>query len=213
MADAACDQPSDCAGDPPERVAILHEQRLYDGFFTLHQVTLRVERYDGGMSAPMTRLLFERGDAVAVLPFDPQTRQVLLVQQFRYPAWVRGGPGWLWETIAGMHDAGRTVEEIARNEAMEEAGYVLGPLRPIMTFYPSPGACSERIHLYVAPVTPAGRVASGGGLPEHGEDIRVRAFSLDEALGMAEDGRIMDAKTIIALQHLARHWDDLVQAP
>ena len=213
MTDPGCEQPAESSEDPPERLDILAQERLYDGFFKLDQVTLRVARYDGALGAPMTRLLFERGDAVAVLPYDPQTRQVVLVQQFRYPAWVRGGPGWLWEAIAGIHDAGRTPEEIARSEAMEEAGYRLGPLRHILTFYPSPGACSERIYLYIAPVTPAARVASGGGLAEHGEDLCVRAFSLDEALRMTEDGRIMDAKAIIALQYLARHWDALVEAP
>lgn len=213
MTEPDCAQPAESPEDPPERLCVLAQERLYDGFFKLDQVTLRVRRYDGTLSAPMTRLLFERGDAVAVLPYDPATRQVVLVQQFRYPAWVRGGPGWLWETIAGIHDAGRAPEEIARSEAMEEAGYHLGPLRHILTFYPSPGACSERIHLYLAPVTPAARVAAGGGLAEHGEDVCVQAFALDEALRMVEEGRIMDAKTIIALQYLARHWDALAEAP
>ena len=62
-------------------------------------------------------------------------------------------------------------------------------------------------------MTPAERVTSGGGLAEHGEDLCVRVFPFDEALRMVEDGRIMDAKTIIALQYLARHWDALVEAP
>lgn len=196
-------------GSSPKRVRILSTRRLYDGFFALDEVTLSFERFDGPMSAPVTRLLFERGDAVAVLPYDLRARSVVLVRQFRYPAWVREGPGWVWEAIAGMWDAGRSAEDTVRAEALEEAGYALGRLRPVMTFYPSPGACSERIHLYVAPITAAARVGPGGGLRASGEDTLVATFSLDEALAMAEDGRICDAKTIVAIQYVSRHWAEL----
>ena len=46
-------------------------------------------------------------------------------------------------------------------------------------------------------------------LPEDGEDILVQSFDLDEAMAMTEDGRIVDAKTVLALQFLALHWADL----
>lgn len=190
-----------------KRVEVLERRPVYRGFFTLEEVRLRYERRDGTMSQEMTRLLFERGDAAAILPYDPHTREVILVRQFRYPAWVRGGPGWLWEIIAGMCDGGRSPEEVARAEAMEEAGYTVGALRHIMTVYPSPGACSERIAIFLAPIE--GRIAPGGGLAEDGEDIEVRTFSLDEALAMVERGEIMDAKTILALQYAAHHWEGL----
>ncbi|NLG28594.1 MAG: NUDIX hydrolase, partial [Chloroflexi bacterium] len=87
--------------------------------------------------------------------------------------------------------------------ALEEAGYRLETLEPLGACYLSPGACTERIHLYLAPISPAQRVAAGGGLPGTGENIRVCALPLAEALAMVTDGRIRDAKTIIALQHLA----------
>jgi len=194
-----------------KQVEVLARRTVYQGFFTLEEVRLRYERRDGTMSEEMTRLLFERGDSAAVLLYDPQTQEVVLVRQFRYPAWVRGGPGWLWEIIAGMCDAGRSPEEVARAEAMEEAGYAIGPLRHIMTVYLSPGACSERIFIYLAPVR--GRVAAGGGLAEDGEDIEMRTFPLAEALAMAERGEIMDAKTILALQYAAQHWEALKACP
>ncbi len=193
----------------PRRAEILSQRRLYDGYFKLDELQLRYERQSGEMSAPMTRLLFERGDSVAVLPYNPVQREVALVQQFRHPAFVRGGSGWLWEVIAGMHDAGRTPEEMVRTEALEEGGYALGILRHVATVFASPGACSERIHLYVAPIHAHSRVAEGGGLSEHGEETRVQLFALDEALALIATGGIVDAKTVILLQWAALHWLEL----
>jgi ADP-ribose pyrophosphatase len=189
------------------QVLVEGQRRLYDGFFKLDEASVRYERFDGTLSAPHQRLLFERGDSVAVLPYDPQTRRVVLVCQFRYPVTARGDSAWLWEVIAGMVDSERTPEEVVRAEALEEAGYAIGPLEHIMTVYPSPGACSERLHLYLAPLAPGMRVASGGGLAEGNEDILVRLYTLDEALQLVGNGGITDAKTILTLQYLALHSD------
>jgi len=193
----------------PRRVEVSATERVFDGFFKLDRARVSYERFDGSMSAPMSRLVFERGDSVAVLPFDRQRRRVVLVQQFRYPAYLRNGPGWLWEIIAGMIEPGRGPEDVARSEALEEAGYGLGEIKHAMTVYASPGASSERIHIYLAPVVAHQHVGRGGGLPQDGEDILVRTFELDEALAMIEDDRVVDAKTVLALQFLALHWGDV----
>jgi len=196
-------------GNEPQRVEVLSTERIHDdGFFAIERARLRVERFRGGMTEPMTRLACHRGDAVAVLPYDRARREVLLVQQFRYPVYARGDRGWLWELIAGIQDEGRAPEEVARAEAMEEAGLELGDLCHILTIYPSPGGSSERVHVYLAPFTAERRVAPGGGLAEHGEDIRVEVLGLDEALRMVFDGRIADAKTVAALLYLQVRWPD-----
>ncbi len=189
----------------PHRVEIISQERILEGFFQIQQARIRYERYDGRMSAPMTRLVLERGDAAAVLPYDRERREVLLIQQFRYPAHVRGGPGWLWEIVAGMLQQGEAPEDVVRREALEEAGYRLAELEFAMTVYLTPGGSSEHLHLFIAPVTPAQRVQPGGGLVAEGEDILVRMFPFEEALHMIEDGRIMDAKTVLALQYLSCH--------
>ncbi len=194
----------------PERVEVLASERIHDdGFFAIDRARLRHERFAGGMTAPMTRLVCERGDAAGVLPYNRARREVVLVQQFRYPVHARGDRPWIWEIIAGMQDAGRTPEAVARAEAMEEAGLDLTELRHVLTLYPSPGGSSERLHVYLAPYTDAQRVAPGGGLVEGGEDIRVRVVALDEALAMAREGRIVDAKTVAALFYLQAVWDEL----
>ena len=133
---------------------------------------------------------------------------MLLVQQFRLPAYLRNDPGWLWEIIAGTVDEGHTPEEVARREVEEEAGVQVERLSPMLPLFPSPGASSERIRLYMAPVR-IETIRRVAGNPQEGEDILVRDFGLDEALDMIDNGQIVDAKTIIALQYLARHWDAL----
>ena len=192
-----------------KRVIVFSRQRLLDGFFKVDRAEVSYERYDGTMSPVVTRLVLERGDSVAVLPYDRERGEVVLIQQFRYPAYVRDGDGWLWEIIAGAQEEGRSPEEVARAEALEEAGYRLDNLRHVATVYPSPGGTSERMHIFLATVSSQGRVGQGGGLAESGEDILVRTFRLEEALQMVEEGCIVDAKTIIALYYLALHRQEL----
>jgi nudix-type nucleoside diphosphatase (YffH/AdpP family) len=194
---------------PARRVEILEQSREHDGYFKIDRVRLRFERFDGRLSEPVTRQVVERGDSVCVLPFDPASNSVLLIQQFRYPAYVRGGPGWLWEIVAGMQDKGRDRVTVAHAELLEEAGYQIGKLAPIAQFYPSPGGLSERMYLYLGYISAADRVTAGGGLPSENEDIRVALFALPEALSMMDSGEICDAKTIVALQWLALHRSDL----
>ena len=192
------------------RVEIMAKERVLDDFFQVDRYRVRYETYDGQMSAPLQRLVFERGDSVAVLPYDRERGEVVLVQQFRLPAYIKEpSNGWLWEAIAGTVEPGRTPRDVAVSEAMEEAGYRLESLRQVMTVYPSPGGASERIHIYLSAVTGNHRVAKGGGLPGTGEDILTRTFSLERALAMIDAGEIIDAKTVLALQYLAMHWDEL----
>lgn len=185
------------------QVEVLEQRREYDGFFKLEHVKLRFERFDGRMSEAIERIVFERGDSAAVLLYDEEHNAVVLVEQFRYPVYIREKPeGRLLEIVAGTMDGGRTPESVARSELLEEAGYALKELELVTTFYPSPGACSERIHLYIGYITSGARIGPGGGVGT-GEDIRVHEVPLDKALDWIREGVIRDAKTIIALQYLA----------
>jgi len=187
-------------------VEVKEHYREYDGIFKLDRAVLRYEKYDGHMSEEVTRLVFERGDSVGVLLYDQSRDAVVLVEQFRYPAYVReDGDGWLLEIVAGTVDQGRSPDEVARAELIEEAGYSLEQLEYVATFYLSPGACSERLHLYIGYLSDAARIGPGGGNSEENEDIRIVKMSLREALRQVRQGVIRDAKTIIALQHLALH--------
>ena len=163
------------------RVEIIEKKREYDDFFRLDRVTLCYERFDGHLSSPITRLLFERGDSVAVLLYDEEADAVMLVQQFRYPAYVNDGPGWLWEIVAGMCEGEDDASVVAQRELLEEAGYAVERLEHIMTFYPSPGGSSDRMYLYLGFTRLDHKVADGGGVAGDEEDILVKWFDWKEA--------------------------------
>jgi nudix-type nucleoside diphosphatase (YffH/AdpP family) len=129
-------------------------------------------------------------------------RSVVLVRQFRYPAYVNGYDDLLIEAAAGMLD-NETPEIRIRAEVEEETGYRLGEVRKIFEAFMSPGAVTEKIHFFVAEYESDMRIGSGGGLASEGEDIEVLELPFDEAVAMIDDGRIVDAKTIMLLQYAA----------
>ncbi len=187
---------------------IIEREVGYQGFFRLERYRLRHELFSGGVSGVLTRELFERGHAAAVLPYDPERDAVVLIEQFRVGALDDAHGPWLLEIVAGVMEEGESAKDLVRREAMEEAGCVIHELQPICEFLVSPGGTSERISLF------CGRVDSrqaGGvhGVHEEGEDIRVHVLPLSEALRDVAQGKIRSASPIIALQWLALHRDEL----
>ena len=187
-------------------VEVVEREACFRGFYQLDRLHLRHRLFAGGMGKLINRELFVRHDAVCVLPYDPQRDCVVLIEQFRVGALDKSLNPWLIELVAGLIDKDEQPEEVARREAVEEAGLALAELWPLTQYYPSPGGSDERVHLYVGRCDSRG---AGGvhGLEEEGEDIRVLVWSLDEALAALDDGRIDNAASIIALQWLALNRD------
>lgn len=185
------------------RFEILDKAICYSGFFRMEKYRLRHEQFAGGWSPEITRECLERGHAVAVLPYDPETDQMVLVEQFRVGAMEFPGGPWLLEIVAGIIDhPGETTEEVARRETVEEAGCTLLDLVPICHYLVSPGGASESITLFcgridASTITPGVR----GVVAEH-EDIRVQVVTRAEAMALLHTGRINSAAPIIALQWL-----------
>jgi ADP-ribose pyrophosphatase len=180
---------------------MLEHKILYQGFFRLDQYTLRYERFAGG-SHTVVREVFERGDAVAVLPYDPVRDEVVLVEQFRPGAVRHPGNPWLLELIAGMLDKSQTPEQAVRREALEEAGCELSEVFPVYRYLVSPGGTTEATTLFVGRTDTSGL---GGlhGLDDEHEDIKVHVLGSDQAIGLLDAGGIENAVTIIGLQWLA----------
>ena len=178
---------------------ILKVEVLSDDWAVLKKTTLDYLRRDGTWSKQV-RQTFDRGDGAAVLPFDAERGTVLLVRQFRYPAYVHGHREPLIEVCAGVLDADDP-ETCARKEAEEELGYRLGTLTKVFDCFMSPGAVTERLSLFIAPYSPDDRFSEGGGHASEGEDIEVLEMTLDQALAMVAAGEIIDAKTVMLLQH------------
>src|SRR5262245_59884665 len=184
-----------------KRVDVRSRRRLLDDFFKVDEAEVSFERFDGSMTPPVRRLVFERGDSVAAVVFDCDTERLLLTEQCRVPT-LEKGPGWLIEIFAGLIEPDEQPENSLRREIEEELGYRAERIEHVATFYVSPGGSSERIWVYYAEVGAAGHVSAGGGLPGEHEDIRVFSISLEEARTALKDGSIADAKTIIGLQWL-----------
>ena len=187
----------------PKNVTVLDRTRRYDGFFKIDTLRLSHDLFSGQHSSPLTRELMVRGDAVAVLPYDPLTDRVVLIEQFRVGALDHSENPWLIELIAGMMDKqGEDPQTVTRREALEEANLTLGTVIPICSYYPSPGSTNERIHLFIAGCD--SRSAGGlHGLASEHEDIQSHVWDFNDALAAMSTGRINNAASIIALQWLA----------
>lgn len=186
----------------PDAVEIVRRESCFSGFYRLERVHLRHRQFSGEMGPLLSRELFVRHDAVCVLPYDPLEDRVVLIEQFRVGSMGKCANPWLLELVAGLIDKDEEPEQVARREAIEEAGLELGALRPINRYFPSPGGSDELVYLYLGRCDSEG---AGGvhGLADEGEDIRVHVLPFEEAVQAVRDGRINNAATIIALQWLA----------
>lgn len=185
------------------RVEIIEKTPVFQGYFRVDAYRLRHSLYAGGMSGEMRREVFERGHAVAVLPYDPVRREVVLIEQFRVGAHAAGHTPWLMEIAAGIIGDGETVENVARREVMEETGLAVQDLVYAVTYLASPGGSSETDVMFAARVDAAG---AGGihGLDHEHEDIRVVPLAVPEALALLDAGtEVLNAHLLIALQWLA----------
>jgi nudix-type nucleoside diphosphatase (YffH/AdpP family) len=192
------------------RAVIERERRVFDDFFKIDEFLVSHEQIDGTISAGQRRLVFERGDAVAVLLLNADMKSVVLVEQFRVAALVgrrrddrSTTDGWITETVAGVIDVNETPEAAAIREAFEETGYQIRQPQLIGRFFSSPGGTSERIFLYFAEVTDADRIGNSGGIDD--EDIKIVRLTTDELFGRLSQGSIEDSKLLIGAYWLQDH--------
>jgi nudix-type nucleoside diphosphatase (YffH/AdpP family) len=184
-----------------DRIRVKNVRVLSDSHYILKTTTFEWRRASGEWQT-QHRETYDRGNGATLLPYNLAQRTVVLVRQFRYPAFVSGCDDLLIEAAAGLLD-NETPELRIRAEAEEETGYRLGAITKIFEAFMSPGAVTEKLHFFVAEYEPSMRVGSGGGLASEGEEIEVLELPIDQALAMIADGRIADAKTIMLLQYAA----------
>jgi ADP-ribose pyrophosphatase len=181
------------------KVKLQRERVVYNDFFKIFVGRLRFEKFNGQMSALVRRLCLERGDAVAVVLFNRTKKTLILIEQFRYPVYraLKKKNGWLCELVAGVVEKGEAPKEVVAREVMEEVGYQIKNIKPLICIHSSPGALSERVYIYYAEV--AKQVNQGGGLPSEHEDIRILELPVKKVYKMLQQGQIVDAKTLIGL--------------
>ena len=184
-------------------------ENLYDGFFKINLYQFKHALFAGGESEVIRREILERGDAVAVLPYDPVTEQVLLIEQIRIGAIKSKHTPWLLECIAGMTDGSEDYESVVKKEAFEEAGLNLTELEFMLSYLSSPGCTAERLFLYFAHADLSQMSTGIYGLETEGEDIKTHIMHVDEALQRLNSGEIDNAATVISLQWLALNRDKI----
>ena len=191
-------------------VRVLNEVAAYSGHYGVRQLRLQHKLFAGGWSDALSRELFERGDAVGVLPWDPLRDELVMLEQFRVGAMRDAGNPWMLELVAGVVEPAESDEAVARREAREEAAIELLALEPVACYFPSPGACSEQVRLFMGRVDSR---AAGGlhGNPEESEDIQVHVLPREQVLEMLAQGEINNGHTLVALQWLQLHGDALRQ--
>ncbi|WP_318481851.1 ADP-ribose diphosphatase [Photobacterium leiognathi] len=192
-----------------EDVDILAKETVYQGFFKMVKYRFRHKLFAGGWSGEISREMFERGHAAALLPYDPITDEVVLIEQFRVGAMAGGCEPWQLEIVAGMiDDQDESAEGVVKREAVEEAGLTVAELEKVTRYLSSSGGCSEMLDIFVGTVdsTQAGGIH---GLAEESEDIRVHVVSREQAYEWVESGKIENAASIIALQWLQLNYSRL----
>lgn len=161
-----------------------------------------------GDGSEIEREVEDHGIAVAVLPYDPERREALLVRQLRPPALLAAGLTTMLEAPAGRLE-GPDPATCAAREAHEECGVVLGSLELVGESWAMPAVSTERIHLFLAPYRAADRVGPGGGLAHEGEDIGVEVLPLDALADMVDKGLLGDMKTALLVYALRHRRPDL----
>lgn len=191
----------------PEDVEVLSKETLFKGFFSMVKYRFRHKLFEGGWSQTIEREMFERGHAAAMLPYDPETDQVVIIEQIRVGALEHKHP-WQLEIVAGIIDRDESAEQVVRREAVEEAGIEVSLLEKVTSYYPSSGGCSEMLDVYVGKVD-ASTAQGVHGLDYEGEDIKVHVMSRRDAYQLVKEGRIENGASIIALQWLELNYGQL----
>jgi len=188
------------------QVKIASNKRVFDNYFQIDAVDLQFEKFSGGFSDQVRRFNIVRPEAAAVLIYLRDKEKFILISQFRYAPCSAGQDGWVEEIVAGLVD-GEDPVECARRECIEESGYEIDEFVHIASVFSSPGITSEFVHLYVGFCNSTDKTHKGGGLDSEHEDIKIIELSKQEARQRLQEKKIIDGKTILALQHFFLKYD------
>lgn len=194
---------------PPGPPDIRLKTTVFQGYFRIDAYELSHPTFDGGMTAVMRREVFERGHAVAILPFDPVRREFVMIQQFRIGAYAGGMNPWQIEVAAGIIEAGETPETVAARETREETGCEVIELWPMHRYLVSPGGATETAQLFLGRISTANAGGIFGVATEH-EVIRAVVVSEERLRALLDQGKLENAASLIAVQWYFLHRDEIL---
>ncbi|MFC6858840.1 NUDIX domain-containing protein [Zunongwangia atlantica] len=184
-----------------KKIEILEKKVLSNEWAVLNEYVYSFERKDGTKQIH-NREVYDKGDGSAIILYNKESNKIILTRQFRIPTYVNGNQnGYMIEACAGLLD-GLTPEECVVKETEEETGYKIETPKRLFHSYMVAGAVTEIIYFFIAPYNESMKVTKGGGLEDEGEEIEVLEYDFDEAYNMIFTGEIIDAKTIMLLQHM-----------
>ena len=183
------------------KVTVHKRHNCFNGFFTLDRLTLTHSLFAGGVSQSLQRELIYRGNAVAMLLYDPDMDAVVVIEQFRIGAIEDANGAWIYELVAGFQEPGESIEDVIRRELQEETGLEYTRYEHIARYYSNPANSSDQVILVCAQVDAS---LAGGihGVAAEGEDIRVHVFDYPQVAQLLDNGRSASATPLIAMQWL-----------
>jgi GDP-mannose pyrophosphatase NudK len=181
-------------------IKVTETKLLSDNWYILNKVTFSYQKENEKIQTHV-REVYDRGNGAGILLYNSTKKTVILTSQFRLPTFLNGNKtGMMIEVCAGLLDEDNPEECIIR-ETEEETGYRIKKVEKVTQTYMSPGAVTEILYLFTGEYDESMKVSDGGGLASEQENIQVLEYTFDEAYAMIESGEIVDAKTIILLQH------------
>jgi ADP-ribose pyrophosphatase len=152
------------------------------------------------------RMRVKRPDAVVVFLHNIDTDKVVLTRQFRYPIADKVSEP-IPELVAGKIEKDDTALQSAMRESLEETGYRLRPgqVNHLFSVFASPGYSTEKFIFYYASVQESDKIMAGGGLEAEHEFIEVLEMKYDALMRLADENKIEDAKTLLALLYIRRY--------
>jgi len=161
----------------------LKKKKIYDGKIlglSLYDITIKGRK--------IKREVIEHRGAAAMLGID-KDNNVILVKQYRFPH------GQVLEIPAGTLEKGENPKRCAFREFQEETGHKAKKMTPLITYYPSIGYNTEKIHCFLA----SGISKTGNIKLDEDEIISVVKIDLKKLIKMILSGKIIDSKTICAV--------------
>ena len=187
-----------------KQVKNIKKKLLSDNYYILKRVTFDYLMKSGEWVNQM-REVYDRGDGAGILLYNKHKGTVILIKQFRMPTYLNDNKdGFLVEVCAGLLDQDNPEACIIR-ETEEEVGYRLKSVKKVYEGYSSPGVMTEKMHFFVGEYTDDMKVGAGGGLASEHEDIEVLEIPFEKAVGMLDNGEIVDTRTIVLLQYALIH--------
>jgi len=178
---------------------VLDKEIIYSGFFKLEKAKVEFDTYTNNKLV-YTFEYFIGNDAVTAVVLEKDTQHFIFVEQFRF-ALAKKTDAWFLENVAGLIDSNEKPDAAIQREIKEEIGYKASTVKPLFSYFSSPGGSAKKVFVYYVEVNSSDKIYKGGGLENESEDLKVVKIPIVKVKEMLLNNEIEDGKTILALQH------------